>query len=210
MEKEKTDKKDHILDVAEKVFSEVGYDGASTRMISGEAGVNMAMLNYYFGSKEGLFLAIFERRISMFRDLLRNIGSDGDLSPWGKIEKYIDTYVEKIFNNTCFQRMLYQEISMSRKGDLSDKINEILTHNSSEFNKLIREGVDTGDFKPETDVEMITATIFGIKNYLMNTPYVSSKMFGYDIRDEESLKVFKPRLKSYLINLLKPYLLHSK
>jgi AcrR family transcriptional regulator len=207
MEKEKTDKKDHILDVAEVVFSEVGYDGASTRMISGEAGVNMAMLNYYFGSKEGLFLAIFERRISMFRDMLRNIGNDGDLSPWEKIEKYIDTYVDRIFNNTCFQRMLYQEISMSRKGELADKINNILTHNASEFNNLIREGVKTGDFKSDTDVEMITATIFGVKNYLMNTPYVSSKMFGYDIRDEESLKVFKPRLRSYLINLLKPYLL---
>jgi AcrR family transcriptional regulator len=63
MEKEKTDKKDHILDVAERVFAELGYDGASTRLISGEARVNMAMLNYYFGSKEGVFLAIFERRI---------------------------------------------------------------------------------------------------------------------------------------------------
>ncbi|WDF55298.1 TetR/AcrR family transcriptional regulator [Mucilaginibacter sp. KACC 22063] len=207
MEKEKTDKKDHILDVAEKVFSEVGYDGASTRMISGEAGVNMAMLNYYFGSKEGLFLAIFERRISMFRDMLRDIGNTSGLSPWGKIEKYIETYVDRIFNNTCFQRMLYQEISMSRKGDLPDKINQILTQNVSEFNKLIKEGVDTGDFKPDTDIEMITATIFGIKNYLMNTPYVSSKMFGYDIQNEESLKIFKPRLKAYLINLLKPYLL---
>jgi AcrR family transcriptional regulator len=52
MDKDKIDKKDHILDVAERVFSELGFDGASTRTISGEAGVNMAMLNYYFGSKE--------------------------------------------------------------------------------------------------------------------------------------------------------------
>ena len=63
MDKDKIDKKDHILDVAERVFSELGFDGASTRTISGEAGVNMAMLNYYFGSKEGLFLAVFQRKI---------------------------------------------------------------------------------------------------------------------------------------------------
>ena len=66
MEKDKADKKDHILDVAEKVFSEFGYDGSSTRLISSEANVNMAMLNYYFGSKEGLFIAIFERKINFF------------------------------------------------------------------------------------------------------------------------------------------------
>ena len=45
MDKDKIDKKDHILDVAERVFSDLGYDGASTRTISGEAGVNMAMLD---------------------------------------------------------------------------------------------------------------------------------------------------------------------
>jgi AcrR family transcriptional regulator len=80
MDKDKIDKKDHILDVAERVFADFGFDGASTRTISGEAGVNMAMLNYYFGSKEGLFLAIFERKISSFRTLLQNIGNDDSMT----------------------------------------------------------------------------------------------------------------------------------
>ena len=51
------------------VFADLGYDGASTRLISSEAGVNMAMLNYYFGSKEGLFVAIFERKMLFFSRL---------------------------------------------------------------------------------------------------------------------------------------------
>jgi AcrR family transcriptional regulator len=72
MDKDKIDKKDHILDVAERVFSELGFDGASTRVISGEAGVNMAMLNYYFGSKEGLLLAVFRRGIK-WNNVLINI-----------------------------------------------------------------------------------------------------------------------------------------
>src|SRR3984893_4216198 len=86
MDKDKIDKKDYILDVAERVFSDLGFDGASTRMISGEAGVNMAMLNYYFGSKEGLFLAIFERKIASFQTLLQNIGNDDSISAWDKME----------------------------------------------------------------------------------------------------------------------------
>src|SRR6202007_473568 len=96
MDKDKIDKKDHILDVAEKVFSELGYDGASTRMISGEAGVNMAMLNYYFGSKEGLFLAIFNRKIASFQNLLQNIGSDSSMTAWNKVEKYIEMYTQRV------------------------------------------------------------------------------------------------------------------
>lgn len=51
-----------ILDAAEVVFSQSGYDGASMRMISTTAGVAQALLHYHFQSKERLFEAIFERR----------------------------------------------------------------------------------------------------------------------------------------------------
>src|SRR6478609_2023167 len=136
MEKEKIDKKDHILDVAEKVFAEHGYDGASTRMISGEAGVNMAMLNYYFGSKEGVFLAIFQRRISTFQSVLLSIGNDDSISSWEKLDKYIDSYVEKVVNNNCFHLMLHRELSKSKKTDLTDKITAIVLQNVTVFQNI--------------------------------------------------------------------------
>src|ERR1700753_2958311 len=96
MDKDKIDKKDHILDVAERVFSEKGFDGASTRLISGEAGVNMAMLNYYFGSKDGLFLAVFQRKIASFQDILQNLGNDDSIGAWAKMEQYIELYGDKV------------------------------------------------------------------------------------------------------------------
>src|ERR1700710_269119 len=99
MDKDKIDKKDHILDVAERVFSELGFDGASTRTISGEAGVNMAMLNYYFGSKEGLFLAVFERKLSSFQSMLQDIGNAEGMNALDKLEKCIDSYADKIIVN---------------------------------------------------------------------------------------------------------------
>ena len=85
MQSLKKDKKSHILNVAEKVFSEYGFDGASTRMISSRAGVNLAMLNYYFGSKEGLFLEIFKRKVSLFPQILQNISENQHLTPWEKL-----------------------------------------------------------------------------------------------------------------------------
>ncbi|RZL05297.1 MAG: TetR/AcrR family transcriptional regulator, partial [Pedobacter sp.] len=51
MKTEKADKRVNILEAAEKLFSELGYEGASTRQIAKEAGANMSMINYYFGSK---------------------------------------------------------------------------------------------------------------------------------------------------------------
>jgi TetR/AcrR family transcriptional regulator len=207
MDKDKIDKKDHILDVAEKVFSELGFDGASTRTISGEAGVNMAMLNYYFGSKEGLFLAVFNRKIASFKNILQNIGSDDTISSWDKIEKYIDLYVERVVTNNCFQKMLYQELAMQRRGDLADQISGILMANVSELKKIIQDGVDKGEFNEDVDKEMVIATIYGTKNFIINAPQLTTAMLGYDIQDEKLLEEkLKPRIEAYMKKLLKAYL----
>lgn len=210
MDKDKTDKKDHILDVAEKVFSDLGFDGASTRMISGEAGVNMAMLNYYFGSKEGLFLAVFERKISSFQTLLQNIGSDESISSWDKLEKCIDNYVERVVVNNCFQKLINREMSIYKRTDLTDKITEILMTNALEFKKIFDEGVKNGSFSDDIDVELLIATVFGTKNYIINMPHISSRLLGHDIRDEKFLEEqFKPRMKKYMKQLLKSYLMND-
>ncbi|MDB5159323.1 MAG: hypothetical protein JWR50_4030 [Mucilaginibacter sp.] len=207
MEKEKTDKKDYILDVAERVFSEKGFDGASTRLISSEAGVNMAMLNYYFGSKEGLFLEIFNRKISSFQNILQNLGNDDSISAWAKMEQYIEMYGEKVVNNNCFQKLLYQEMGMNRRTDLSDKLRDMLMKNVTELDKILKEGIAKGEFKTDIDVPMVIATLYGTKNYIINTPLMSSPLLGYDITDDNMIETkLKPQIKSFMKNLLKAYL----
>jgi AcrR family transcriptional regulator len=210
MDKDKIDKKDHILDVAERVFSDMGFDGASTRMISGEAGVNMAMLNYYFGSKEGLFLAVFERKIASFQTLLQNIGSDESISSWDKLAKCIDNYVDRIIVNNCFQKLINRELSMNKRWDLTDKITEILMINVIELKKILDEGVKNGTFGKDIDSELLIATIFGTKNYIINTPHLSSLLLEHDIRDEKFMEEqLKPRIKNYMKRLLKAYLMND-
>ena len=207
MEKDKIDKKDHILDVAEKVFADLGYDGASTRTISGEAGVNMAMLNYYFGSKEGLFLAVFKRKIDSFRTLLQNISNNDSISAWDKLDKCIDNYVERIIANNCFQKLINREVSMNKRGDLTDKIIEILLVNVYEVKRIMEEGVSSGLFHSDVDIPLVIATLFGTKNYIVNMPQLSSLILGHDIRDEKFMEdELKPRVKIYMKRLLKAYL----
>ncbi|HEK21179.1 MULTISPECIES: TetR/AcrR family transcriptional regulator [unclassified Mucilaginibacter] len=210
MEKEKTDKKDHILDAAEKVFAEHGYDGASTRMISGEAGVNMAMLSYYFGSKEGVFLAIFERRIAAFQATLLSINNDESLGAWDKLMQFVDRYLDKVINNNCFHIMLNREISKPKKTELTDKITSIVMKNVHVFHQIIEDGVKSGAFSKEADKELLVATMFGTKNYIVNTPHLSSAILGYDVMDAKNQdEKLKPRLKTYMKNLLRAYLLNE-
>ncbi len=61
-EKNPIPKRERILDSAEALFAEHGYDGVTLRQIAKGAGVDVALANYHFGKKLDLFQAVFERR----------------------------------------------------------------------------------------------------------------------------------------------------
>src|SRR5437660_735631 len=61
--REAKDTKDRILDAAESLFLDHGFEATSLRQITAAAGVNLAAVNYHFGSKEELFQAVLTRRL---------------------------------------------------------------------------------------------------------------------------------------------------
>ncbi len=62
--KNSIDTRSRILDAAESLFMEHGFDGTSMRLITGQAGVDLAAINCHFGSKELLFQEVFRRRLT--------------------------------------------------------------------------------------------------------------------------------------------------
>ena len=62
--KQNPDTRERILDAAESLFVEFGFEATSMRQITGRAGVNLASINYHFGSKEALIQEVFRRRLT--------------------------------------------------------------------------------------------------------------------------------------------------
>lgn len=68
METRTVDTRERILDAGERLFMAHGYEGTSMRQITGEAGVNLAAVNYHFGSKESLMQEVFRRRLDWLNE----------------------------------------------------------------------------------------------------------------------------------------------
>ncbi len=68
MARGRTDTKTRLMDVAEKLFADHGFDGVSLRRITTEAGAQLAMVNYHFGTKRGLLEAVIARRIEVLSE----------------------------------------------------------------------------------------------------------------------------------------------
>lgn len=86
-----------LLDVAERCFAEQGYRSISLRQITSEAGVNLASVNYYFGSKLGLLKAVFRRRTEPINaERFRRLRACLDASPGDDpdIERVLRAFIE--------------------------------------------------------------------------------------------------------------------
>lgn len=204
MSAERIDKRDVILDAAEKLFSRKGFDAASTRAIAAEANVNMAMISYYFGSKEGLFKQLLERRISGFRQTLIAL-NDEPISSWEKLERCIDMYTDRILGANCFSQVIHHEITLQQRTEMSDFITDILMKNALEICRILSDGIANGTFRA-VDPELTVASIFGTKYYVVSTAQLASKLVGIDLRDPANLEAIKPRIKRHLHDLLKAHL----
>ena len=103
--------------------------------------------------------------------------------------------------------MLYREISKSKKTDLTDQITAIIMKNVTVFQNILANGVKSGEFSKDIDQELLVATLFGTKSYLVNTPHISSLILGFDTMDKDMQENdLKPRVKTYMKKLLKAYL----
>src|SRR6476646_555713 len=90
-------KQEHIIEAAEALFADKGFAGTSVRDIAEAAGVNLAMISYYFGSKEKLMEAMFSYRGQHFTIQLESILQNKELAPLQKVEKLVEDYVDRIF-----------------------------------------------------------------------------------------------------------------
>ena len=82
------------MEAAEELFAEKGFDGTSVRDVAKEAGVNLAMISYYFGSKEKLMEALFRYRGHFIKLQLENMLQNKEMSSLQKIYSLIDSYMK--------------------------------------------------------------------------------------------------------------------
>jgi len=104
------EKQIHILIIAEKLFAENGFDGTSVRQIAKEASVNLAMISYYFGSKERLLENLLVYRTSDFRMELETVISQ-EMDHISKIDDIVALAIRRIHRNRRMYKIIHFEYS---------------------------------------------------------------------------------------------------
>lgn len=205
---EKQDKKSSILNAARKLFSELGYEGTSTRLIAKEAGANMSMINYYFGSKEGVFIEIMNDNIKGFNAQLVSI-SEFRISPLEKLMKVIEEYTKRILNNISFHKMMHRELSLAQRPEMYCKLKDAISSNLNTIESIINEGIEAGSFR-KIDVRMLISTIMGTITSVATSPSKITRGSTLDITIPKDREILTTRLIVHLKDLVTTYLTPQK
>lgn len=107
--KQVSDTRGQLLAAGRKLFSRQGFAGTSTREIAAEAGCNLALINHYFGSKEGLLVALIEAEMRNGASDLLSALQSGDSSA-EQLARFIAAAVDHFAEDAEFLRITHREI----------------------------------------------------------------------------------------------------
>jgi AcrR family transcriptional regulator len=111
------DTRTHILATAKGLFAAKGFDGTSVRDIVNAAGVNVSLVSYHFGGKDGLYRACIEQagtnRLTIARDVLAPATSVNDMR--GKLTSYIERSLASFAGDLETQKIIALELDLGRE-----------------------------------------------------------------------------------------------
>ncbi len=184
--KELTDTEQKIVDAAAEVFLEKGIDGARTQTIADRAGINKALLHYYFRTKEKLYEFVAERVIRRaMNQVLGNVNEIDDFEAWFK--QFIHNYLVTISGNPMIPRFMLWEIEAGG-GRVAIIIKDILKMESIEDNPLfqiVNKAIQNKQIRAVDPIHFLISLMASCIAPFVARPVLEKIIPGLDIRSAE-------------------------
>jgi TetR/AcrR family transcriptional regulator len=193
-----------IFDAAQKVFLQKGFDGTRMQEIAQEAGINKALLHYYYRTKEKLFQAIFKKVLGLFLPRILAF-MESDIPLLKKIEFFIHNYIDFILRNPYIPGFVINEIT-HHPDTIAETLGELILKNDAfgKFSAMIKKEIDQGNIRliePEQlIINMIGLCIFPF----VAKPILRGVFFGGDKQQyQQFLENRKKEVTDFIIHSIK-------
>lgn len=184
MGKKFSEKQIHILDIAEELIAKKGYEGTSVRDICAKANINVAMISYYFGSKEKMMSYLYQYRVLKTRENFSEFADTiKDGRPEMQMKEMIKYIIGQLFKYNYFHGFVTQELRHTE--NLKDELLDFYQLFVRKLDEVIKKGVTSGvfTFTPKAEdilTTIIGSTLFVIRNknfYELYVPHKNDEMY---------------------------------
>jgi AcrR family transcriptional regulator len=194
-----------LLEAAEKLFIEKGFNGAKMTEIARLAGVNHALLHYYFRTKENLFNRVFERIISELAGFF-NIAFEGETPFFEKLKRAIELHFDYLATRADLPMFAFREIvqQKDKKAHFLKQIFPIVKRVLAKMHSDMKKEEKEGTIRP-VKAQNLLLNIVALNVFT----FISAAVL-YDMKDEnmsDAIKKFlddrKQNNANIIINSLK-------
>ncbi len=190
------DTHDKILEAADQLFGELGFEAASTRLIAERSGTNKALIHYHFKSKDELFGVVLDRYYERLGAVLT--GSLGGEAPVReRFTTLIDAYVDFLRDNLSFSNIVQREAAGGRH---VDRVISRMTPLLGVGVALLR-GAYPKAFSDDTQPAQVLLSYYGMIISTFTYAPVLAPILGFDPLGDEALAARKRHLK-HMVDLL--------
>jgi TetR/AcrR family transcriptional regulator len=205
MELTEASTEDRILEAAMKVFTRKGFAAARTEEIAKEAGINRALLHYYYRDKQSIFNLIFETRFKEFFKGLFVIFESDNISLFEKIERMVNHEITTLIKHPHLARFVITEIAQQPELLLEHGaklgINPRLL--ISEFEKQVNAEVQAGTIRPIQGRQLLI-NIMSLCIYpFVASPVIQTMMSLQEKEFYEMTEQRKRLVSDFIINSIK-------
>ncbi len=193
-----------ILEAAKAAFAERGLSGARVDQIAARAKVNKRMIYHYFGSKDGLFLAVLEGAYADIREAERALALD-HLDPVEAIKNLVSFTWDYYLHNPEFLRLVNSE---NLHGGRHLAQSEIIRELHSPFVRMVADilarGERAGVFRKGVDPVQLNITIAALGYYYLTNRYTLSIIFDRDLMAPEAMAARLDFMIENVLGYLRP------
>ncbi len=193
-----------ILTAAKKVFLQKGMEGARMQEIADEAGINKALLHYYFRSKEKLFNQIFDHAVQgIFDTINASIRQEQDI--YAFIAVFVKKYMAIIRENPFISNFIFNEIN--RNPDRVSELAKFIRLDKAAYVKMIQKNIKEGKMVP-VKPEHLLADLLGMSIFpIVARPLALNYLFN---EDKEAYEAFLDQRVDHIVNFFKAALHPTK
>lgn len=201
MKKKELNTEELIFISAITIFHRKGMAGARMQEIADEAGINKAMLHYYFRSKQLLFEAVFKKAFMQLAPQIHQVLNSED-TLFNKIENFTDKYISFVIENRFLPTFIIQELN-NNPDFAANFFSQAEFPKPTNFLLQIEEGVKNKTLRPinpkQILVDMFSLSIF---------PFIGSPLLQKisNLNDSDYNQLLEERKKhvsTFIINAIK-------
>lgn len=193
-----------IREAAKRVFLEKGFDGTTSRDIAEAAGMNIALTNYYFRSKEKLFLNIFDEMFQLFFNGMVEI-MNRPISLREKIAELIEHDFQLMKGNPSLPLFIMNEVHRNPER-LANSIGILKQVHQSLFEEQLKQESDRGGIRPISADHLMSMIVCNIQ-FLFISKAMHIKMWQIT---EDQFDVFANEQKNLVIDMVTNFLFESE